>query len=234
MDKTEKIAEEHLKSRGYATVVYEPDGNVPPDFLVDGRIAVEVRRLNQNEETAGGYRGLEELSIPLLKQVQRFLKTLGPADAGESWYVMYTFERPMPPWPTIAGALKSALSDFKQHSHRDPGEIEVLPGLDVQLIRAGRAYPDFFRLGAFADRDTGGFILQELEKNIRLCAEEKAKKVAKFRSKYPEWWLLLVDYIAHGIEPEDHDQLRKMLGRAPTWDKILVVNPLVPADAFDI
>jgi len=26
-------------------------GRVPPDFLLNGRIAVEVRRLNQNEDT---------------------------------------------------------------------------------------------------------------------------------------------------------------------------------------
>ncbi len=48
MDRTEKLVSEHLAHRGYKYVVYEPDGNIPPDFLVDGSIAIEVRRLNQN------------------------------------------------------------------------------------------------------------------------------------------------------------------------------------------
>jgi hypothetical protein len=43
----ERIAGEYLHRLGMGTVAYEPDGQVPPDFLIDGRIAVEVRRLNQ-------------------------------------------------------------------------------------------------------------------------------------------------------------------------------------------
>jgi len=45
--------------------VYEPDGNTPPDFLVNGTIAVEVRRLNQNEIIESGHRGLEVTTFPL-------------------------------------------------------------------------------------------------------------------------------------------------------------------------
>ena len=44
MDRSEQVAMKHLLFCGFSTVVYEPDGNVPPDFLVDGSIAVEVRR----------------------------------------------------------------------------------------------------------------------------------------------------------------------------------------------
>jgi len=65
MNDSEKSVYEYLVGQGFGTVVYEPDGKVPPDFLVDGRIAVEVRRLNQNEKTATGSRGLEEVSKPL-------------------------------------------------------------------------------------------------------------------------------------------------------------------------
>jgi hypothetical protein len=41
MNDSEKLVFEYLKSRGFDKVVYEPDGKVPPDFLIDGRIAVE-------------------------------------------------------------------------------------------------------------------------------------------------------------------------------------------------
>src|SRR5206468_13124046 len=70
MDKSEQIAESHLRSRGFQDIMYEPDGNVPPDFLVDGQIAVEVRRLNQNEDTPEGPRGLEEAAIPLQAKIK--------------------------------------------------------------------------------------------------------------------------------------------------------------------
>ena len=67
MDATEKLVAKHLKHRGYANVVYEPDGNIPPDFLVDGTIAIEVRRLNQNHFDGPDAKGLEEVAIPLWK-----------------------------------------------------------------------------------------------------------------------------------------------------------------------
>jgi len=51
MDSSERIVYQYLSYQGFSDVAYEPDGNVPPDFLLNGRIAVEVRRLNQNEDT---------------------------------------------------------------------------------------------------------------------------------------------------------------------------------------
>ena len=81
MDDSEKLVEEFLIDRGFSNVIYEPDGKVPPDFLVNGRIAVEVRRLNQNEEMDEGYRGLEEVAIPLkvaLRKIASSAKSVGP------------------------------------------------------------------------------------------------------------------------------------------------------------
>jgi hypothetical protein len=51
MDPTERLVAEFLAEQGYTNIVHEPDGNFPPDFLVNGHIAVEVHRLNQNHDT---------------------------------------------------------------------------------------------------------------------------------------------------------------------------------------
>lgn len=71
MDASEAVVEKLLKHMGFQSVVYEPDGNTPPDFLADGRVAVEVRRLNQNHDSGDGKRGLEEMSIPLWNKVEK-------------------------------------------------------------------------------------------------------------------------------------------------------------------
>src|SRR5213595_1852143 len=96
MDSSEGIVSEYLSHRGFRDVVYEPDGNVPPDFLVDGRIAVEVRRLNQHERIGDVPRGLEQTSIPLDRLVIRILESMGPPTVGMSWFVSYSFRRPLP------------------------------------------------------------------------------------------------------------------------------------------
>src|SRR5437762_8165393 len=64
MNDSEKSVYVYLTSLGLGTVVFEPDGKVPPDFSVDGRTAVEVRRLNQNEDTAGGQVGTKKWNQP--------------------------------------------------------------------------------------------------------------------------------------------------------------------------
>ena len=71
---SEALVETYLKGLGQIDVHYELDGNVPPDFLVDGRIAVEVRRLNQNHDggSGSGPRGLEEAAIPLWRGSARW------------------------------------------------------------------------------------------------------------------------------------------------------------------
>lgn len=49
----ESVAIEYFQSRGYSNIIHEPDGNVPPDLLIDNNIAVEVRRLNQFKNING-------------------------------------------------------------------------------------------------------------------------------------------------------------------------------------
>jgi hypothetical protein len=49
MKRDEKKAREYLESLGFKQIIYEPDGNIPPDFLVESSIAIEVRCLNQHK-----------------------------------------------------------------------------------------------------------------------------------------------------------------------------------------
>ena len=88
MDDSERLADQYLRSLCLGGVVYEPDGNVPPDFCIGGKIAVEVRRLNQNYQFPDGSRqGLEQLAIPLWKRFKAYLPSIGPSLNGECWYV---------------------------------------------------------------------------------------------------------------------------------------------------
>jgi hypothetical protein len=63
MDSSEKLVKIHLESLGYTDIRYEPDGNATSDFLVNGNIAVEVRRLNKIYDDGSGTKGLEEAAI---------------------------------------------------------------------------------------------------------------------------------------------------------------------------
>lgn len=97
MNQDEKIVEQYLLSQGYSQsqIVHEPDGNIPPDFTVDGRLALEVRRLNQQYATNDGLTGLEEDSIPIDHMVEKTLVDLGSSNDGHYWFVSWQIRRPL-------------------------------------------------------------------------------------------------------------------------------------------
>lgn len=59
-------AKKYLQTLHYTTLEYEPLGNVTPDFVIDDKIAVEVRRLNKNYVSENGLVHLEDVEIPIL------------------------------------------------------------------------------------------------------------------------------------------------------------------------
>jgi hypothetical protein len=92
----EEVALAHLRFRGYEDVRPHPDGrNRPPDLLVDGTIAVEVRRLNQNERGRETPKGLEEEAIPFTDWLNTLLAAFG-TDGPTRWVVKLRLKRPLP------------------------------------------------------------------------------------------------------------------------------------------
>jgi hypothetical protein len=237
MDGTEKIANDYLVHLGqFEGIVYEPDGNIPPDFLLNGRIAVEVRRLNQNERTASGLRGLEGTAIQLRMRIGRLLASLGPAKSGATWYVHCRFRRPVPAWDVLRPALRQRLSAFRDHINSDdrPTAITIHDGVELKLFRASTAHAAAFVPGGCSDDDAGGFVFEETQSNVRLCIEETTRKIARVRDKYPEWWLILVDRIGYGVDDCDRQMFREHLGIQHNWDKVILLNPLDHRSAFEI
>jgi hypothetical protein len=234
-DECERIAKDHLVSLGFERIVYEPDGSNPPDFLVDDRIAVEVRRLNQNELTETGFRGLEEIRIPIEWRIRKLLVSLGPAKSNTSWFVGYKLKRPIPPWSQIEPELRRRLEVFRDNtSNWEPSRI-TLDGFELDIfLKAGDPHPTFFVYGGGSDQDTGGWVFVETQKNLRLCIAEKTLKIARVRHKYPEWWLILVDQVGYGVAQSDQKLFTEHLGIDHEWDKVILLSPLDPRAAFEV
>ena len=90
----ERVVYEHLLFRGHLDVVYEPGGNTPPGFLVDGQIAVEVRRLNQNDFSVTPHVGLEESEIPMTMHLVQLLASYGTSNVTR--FIGFDFRRSLP------------------------------------------------------------------------------------------------------------------------------------------
>ena len=101
MNDSERSVHDYLSSLQLGPIVFEPDGKNPPDFLIAGRIAVEARRLNENELVGRQHRGLEVTAKPLHRAVVKALAASGSPDSNGSWFVNYSVRRPLPPWKLV-------------------------------------------------------------------------------------------------------------------------------------
>jgi len=230
-DVAEDAAFRHLRATCASSVLYEPDGNVPPDFLVDGRVAVEVRRLNRNE--VGSYRpvGLELSRIPFVHRFQNLLASAG-GSGHAAWWVGLEFRRPIPPWETLTPALGQVLEGFVADSSPRSMRRAIGPNVTVEILPRPTPARRAFALGWVTDEDAGEWGIAEVERNLRLCIGEKTAKVARYRSRYPEWWLLLVD-VAFGLDQRVRTRIRGVpIG--PGWDRVIILDAAVPASTTEL
>jgi hypothetical protein len=232
VDASEAVAEKLLNHLGFQSVVYEPDGNVPPDFLADGRIAVEVRRLNQNHDSGNGLRGLEETSIPLWQKIEKLGRSFGSAK-GESWFLCFSFSRPVKPWKELEPELRAALVAFMAQPNRKSGLVFADDSFELDVLRASQPLERYFLVGGSSDHQSGGFLVAQMLENIAHCAAEKLQKIANFRCNYSEWWLVLIDHIGLGLSGSDKQLLLAHAKRPAGWDKIILVSPIDSTSWFD-
>jgi len=234
----EQIVEKFLHQRGHSSV-YEPRGNTTtPDFLVDGRIAVEVRRLNQNFVSADGRKdGLEKQWFSIIggtkKTLPTFLHSFHVPINDESWFVSLRFRRPVENWRSLRPKLHEKLTDFINQPARSACDVTLNPNFRFSLYPAERRFPTYFVLASIVDSDMGGWVVAEMLKNINLCISEKAENIAKIRSQYAEWWLMLVDCTYLGFNNDDYISLCEATSFGNTFDRILIINPRDYSHAFE-
>jgi hypothetical protein len=105
----------------------------------------------------------------------------------------------------------------------------------LSFHRASHRHETLLLLGGSSDHDAGGFLVAELTRNLRICIDEKHRKVDRVRHRYGEWWLIFEDRIGYGaLDDDDADQLRTTLGPVSGFDKVILLNPLDPTKAVQL
>ena len=205
---------------------YEPCGrDTAPDLLVDGQIAVEVRRLNQNFVSRdGSIEGVEQKWRSIWNKLGALAISLKTPIQGESWFLSINhFRRPLEDWNILKPRIRQELTKFINQPGRSACTISLSRNFSISLHPARHPFPTFLVLGAGHDYDAGGWVVAEMMENIYLCIREKAGLID--RSKYNEWWLILIDRTGLGFNEDDHDNLLELMSQDYAFDSILLINP---------
>lgn len=230
MNRSEELAATYLDSLGLGSVIHEPDGGIPPDFVVDGRIAVEVRRLNQNFEAGGAYEGLENIEAALMRFVEKVLPRFGPAPDGKGWWVFFDFRRPLDA-KAVKRNLPKVLAAFQAAPSPGGADIQLTRTFRLEIRPASISVAHHFMLGGYCDFDAGGFVAGEIIRNLNLCITEKAAKIAPYRDRYPEWWLVLPDHIGPDLDMEDRASVRAHIDLSG-FSRVVLLHPRAPTSAL--
>lgn len=228
MDNCEKSVYEYLLSINIGQVTYEPDRNIPPDFLIEGNIAVEARRLNQNfQNQDGSTKGLEDDSIPLWQKIEKLLQSYGPATNGQCWYVGIDFSRPIGSWKQLEFKIQNTLNAFILNPPNGIHKVQVSDNFAFDFIPSGTNHVFRFFPGAISDDDSGGSIFGLLKKNLQLCVTQKEIKIAPYKNRYPSWWLVMTDHISFSLDKDDRAIFNNEI--APTiqhsFGEIILLDP---------
>lgn len=239
-NRDERIAGEWLELQGHRNIEKQTDD--PPDFVVDGKYAVEVRRLNSMIEIDGKTKGEEESQIPLREEIEEVLEKFGPLDDGWGWHVNceYDFqESEIPPAKDVQKEISQALHELLRSPHPaehslDPKLIELKCGIRLELF-PGRS-ETAFALNDVSD-GMGIMVLDELIKSVPFCMNEKRGKVAARKNRHREWWLLLIDHIGFVPRPLSENELsilRKEVPLQEPFSRVVIVSSWNPEWYYEL
>jgi len=201
MNHEESIAEQYLMGLGLGQVVFEPDGNVPPDFSVGRTTGVEVRRLNQQYFGSSVTEGLEELSYSLWGLINKELSGFDSKFTGNTYLIGVEYYRPYnESFKATKKSIRKELDNFLLRGDLPPIDLCINSSLRFSIY-VGKPIPGrTFALAGGLDHDRGGSILQMYIDNINFCIDQKSRKIEPYLNKYNNWWLLLVDDIGWGMD----------------------------------
>ena len=243
-NKDERIAREWLKQQGYTNIEW-PDED-PPDFVVDGRYAVEVRRMNPIIEIDGQKKGEEELRIRLFDAVKRVLDSFGPSVKGRGFSISCEYDYPGSPLPqskVLEQEIKEALQPFHDEVLKPdqfspcllPRQLKLECGICLDLQPENQQLSMFSIEPQGVSDGKGCWLLDEVRKSLQHSIEEKChkicRKIAEQESLYRdhEWWLLLIyrmfDMPLQILPQDDMESLSREVRVQKPVSRVIVISP---------
>lgn len=238
MDINESHVDQWLQDQGYTNVQFVTDTNdQPPDFIVNGSIAVEVRRLNWmfGDEN----KGLECVEEPTKQDIKSVLRGAEQPPQGCKVFVSCDlFRTDLPDSNTIIREVQEAASDYverikdslRQGQPPSPSRVEASLGMSIRFDTLTNSAANQFELmSVVAGVDDSGWVVRDSIDNINRSINKKSDKIRDKHKIYTEWWLVLVEHNVHPTVLRNTDELqtvRNELVDTTLWSRIIILSNL--------
>ena len=235
MKEEEEIAQAYLYTISDDVVPW-PDGrNVPPDFKINEIIAVEVRRLSKNIIKRNiKPKSLEQDAIPLFHALSKVFREFDSSISDNKYWIYLHFFRPIGKISNIELVAKTELDNFLKNKRPTPYEIKLSRTVSFTIEKGNIKSNKVFDIGMISDLNHGGFVEPMYIENIKHCIAEKTPKIQAYKSKYSEWWLLLVDFLVGGIGESEKTTVIQHINKSADWKRIIVLDPITKKEIIKI
>lgn len=230
-NKDEIRAKKYLQTLNFTNIEYEPLGNVTPDFLLDKKIAVEVRRINRNHIDENNFISVENVEMALIKKIKHLINTFKCNFHINSAYISITLSKSftMQSKKTILRKIKRILS-IQMKSIAQAKNYSIANVLDITFTPIQKQLNAYTYVGCNGD---SFWLLHQLHKKMQSVIDEKNKKIEKNFNLYSEWWLILVDSIIYGLDEEDFIDLQKLHLDKRRFTKVIIISPKGEFETFE-
>lgn len=231
-NRDEHLASILFSSQGY-TVLAEPNGNTPPDLLLNGEIAVEVTRLNTITNISGIEKPISDSGSSIIAKLKKAINTCKNSQS-KKYSVYATIERPFGNIKCATQKIKAELLKIEKHGlSKHHQKIQISKSIQISVVEQYEPNGQGFLLTGITDLDAANNSDDSLLKSINHCLHSKKEKVKTYLNSYKEWWLVLSDTITYNSIDEYKDFLEKNVSKHP-FSRIVFINPIDGAFVSEI
>ncbi|HIF9400324.1 TPA: hypothetical protein ACX6RY_000232 [Photobacterium damselae] len=226
MNREEELAQRYLKKILPAKpLIFEPDGNIPPDFLLNNSVAIEVTRLNEHIDINGFLKRLDDDSSSIIEFIKQILATYKSVINDTCFFVVAYIQRPFGNRKKNKKKLIDLLNTFQCSGDVNCYQkYKITNGLSLRFTKASfDEYTSAFRLGSISEHEKGGWVFDNMVVNTTHCINIKSTKILPYRENYDEWWLVLIDTIAYGCYSEYIEDFKLVIKKG-LFDKVIILE----------
>lgn len=228
MDYVEDATEKYLVSLNCGAVEYEPCGPTTfPDFSVAGTIGVECTRLVHMLERRGKTYNATEMEPRIVHGLESAIESVSLDDQATSMFVSVQYRIDIDTKASFR-QLRRVLKKFENLPDSLPHREEVNESLTIHISPASRRHETTFQLGAIANLDSAGWVLDKLISQINDAFVRKADTLHLSHDRFDEWWLSVSSHLTAGVTDEYLDILRTEIRPIGSWDKLILIDPFRP------